>query len=217
MSQLTFKFPFKTTYYKKDFYVSSNNFNAYRLIESWPMWPSKNINIYGPGGSGKTHLANIFQDKMNAILINSSEIDNNALKKIKNYECVILDNFSNNIEENLFFSIINQIIQDNQYFLLNSRLPIKDIEVKLNDLKSRFQSFTELGIDLPTDDLLRVILTKCFSDIQIKVDIKLLEYILKNIERSYEKIFQFVKDIDNESLSTGKSISLNLIKKVLSK
>ena len=217
MSQLTFKFPFKTTYYKKDFYVSNNNFNAYRLIESWPMWPSKNINIYGPGGSGKTHLANIFQDKMNAILINSSEIDNNALKKIKNYECVILDNFSNNIEENLFFSIINQIIQDNQYFLLNSRLPIKDIEVKLNDLKSRFQSFTELGIDLPTDDLLRVILTKCFSDIQIKVDIKLLEYILKNIERSYEKIFQFVKNIDNESLSTGKSISLNLIKKVLSK
>jgi len=154
---------------------------------------------------------------MNAILINSSEIDNNALKKIKNYECVILDNFSNNVDENLFFSIINQIIQDNQYFLLNSRLPIKDIEVKLNDLKSRFQSFTELGIDLPTDDLLRVILTKCFSDIQIKVDIKLLEYILKNIERSYEKMFQFVKDIDNESLSTGKSISLNLIKKVLSK
>lgn len=217
MSQLTFKFPFKTTYYKKDFYVSNNNFNAYRLIESWPKWPSKNINIYGPGGSGKTHLANIFQDKMKAILINSSEIDNNTLKKIKNYECVILDNFSNNIEENLFFSIINQIIQDNQYFLLNSRLPIKDIEVKLNDLKSRFQSFTELGIDLPTDDLLRVILTKCFSDIQIKVDIKLLEYILKNIERSYEKIYQFVKNIDNESLSTGKSISLNLIKKVLSK
>ena len=108
-------------------------------------------------------------------------------------------------------------LSNNQYFLLNSRLPIKDIEVKLNDLKSRFQSFTELGIDLPSDDLLRVILTKCFSDIQIKVDIKLLEYILKNIERSYEKIYQFVKNIDNESLSTGKSISLNLIKKVLSK
>ena len=100
MSQLTFKFPFKTTYYKKDFYVSNNNFNAYRLIESWPMWPSKNINIYGPGGSGKTHLANIFQDKMKAILINSSEIDNNTLKKIKNYECVILDNFSNNSDRN---------------------------------------------------------------------------------------------------------------------
>ena len=68
---------------------------------------------------------------------------------------------------------------------------------------------------MPTDDLLRVIVTKCFSDKQIKVNVKLLDYILKNIERSYEKIFKFVKDIDTESLSSGKSININLIKKVL--
>ena len=70
---------------------------------------------------------------------------------------------------------------------------------------------------MPTDDLLRVILTKTFSDKQITVNIKFLEYILKNIDRSYEKIFKFVKDIDNESLSSGKSININLIKKVLNK
>ena len=46
MDQLTFQFPFKTTYYKEDFYVSSNNFEAYKLIESWPKWPDKNINIF---------------------------------------------------------------------------------------------------------------------------------------------------------------------------
>ena len=42
-----------------------------------------------------------------------------------------------------------------------------------------------------------------------------LEFIIKNIERSYEKISKFIKDIDNLSLSTGKSININLIKKVL--
>ena len=41
MSQLVFKFPFKTKYYEQDFYVSSNNFSAYKLIESWPKWPGK--------------------------------------------------------------------------------------------------------------------------------------------------------------------------------
>ena len=70
---------------------------------------------------------------------------------------------------------------------------------------------------MPTDDLLRVILTKTFSDKQITVNIKFLEYILKNIDRSYEKIFKFVKDIDKESLSSGKSINISLIKKVLNK
>ena len=57
MSQLVFKFPFKTKYYEQDYYVSSNNFAAYRLIESWPNWPDKWVNIFGPKGSGKTHLA----------------------------------------------------------------------------------------------------------------------------------------------------------------
>ena len=47
MSQLTFKFPFKTNYFEEDFYVSTNNFEAYKLIESWPKWSSRFINIFG--------------------------------------------------------------------------------------------------------------------------------------------------------------------------
>ena len=63
MSQLVFKFPFKTQYYEQDYFVSSNNFSAYRLIESWPNWPGKWVNIFGPSGCGKTHLANILRKK----------------------------------------------------------------------------------------------------------------------------------------------------------
>ena len=73
----------------------------------------------------------------------------------------------------------------------------------------------EIRIDLPTDDLIRVIISKTFSDKQIDLSSRNLEFIIKNIERSYDKIFQFTKDIDNISLSTGKSININLIKKVL--
>ena len=54
MSQLVFKFPFKTKYFEQDFYVSSNNFSAYKLIESWPKWNEKWLNIFGDSGSGKT-------------------------------------------------------------------------------------------------------------------------------------------------------------------
>ena len=64
---------------------------------------------------------------------------------------------------------------------------------------------------------MRVIITKYFSDKQIRINVKILEYILKNIERSYEKVFKFIKDVDILSLSTGKSININLIKKVLKK
>ena len=87
----------------------------------------------------------------------------------------------------------------------------------MNDLKSRIESFLFIGIDLPTDDLLKVIISKTLSEKQIKINPKLSDYIVNNVERSYEKMFKFLKDVDELSLSTGKSININLIKKVLNK
>ena len=215
MSQLTFKFPFKTNYFEEDFYVSSNNFEAYKLIESWPKWSSRYINIFGPPGCGKTHLANIFKKKINSFFIKASELSNNSLSLIKLKECLIIDEYQNNIEEKLFYSMLNQCHQSNQYIIVNSLKPIKTFMIELNDLKSRFDSFIDIGIDLPTDELIRVILTKNFSDKQVKIEAKLLEYILKNIHRSYEDIFDLIDKVDTLSLSTGKPININLIKKVL--
>jgi len=100
---------------------------------------------------------------------------------------------------------------------VNSLESIKVSPVRLNDLKSRFDNFIDVGINLPTDDLIRVVLTKNFSDKQVKIEAKLLEYILKNINRSYEDIFDLIDKLDTLSLSTGKSININLIKKVLNK
>ena len=217
MSQLTLKFPFKTNYFEEDFYVSKNNFNAYKLIESWPKWSSKYINIFGPSGCGKTHLANIFKKKINSFLIKASELSDSSLSLIKLKECLIIDDYQNNIDETLFYTILNQIHQSNQYIIVNSLKPIKTLAVTLNDLKSRFDSFIDIGIYLPTDDLIRVILTKNFSDKQVEVEAKLLEYILRNTHRSYKDIFDLIDKVDSLSLSSGKSININLIKKALNK
>ncbi len=217
MNQLTFKFPFKTNYFEEDFYVSRSNFDAYKLIESWPKWSSRLINIFGPSGCGKTHLANIFNKKINSFLIKASDLKNNSLSDIKIKECLIIDEYQNNLEEKLFYSILNQCHLSNQYIIINSLKPIQLFEVQLNDLKSRFSSFVNIGIDLPTDELIKVIISKNFSDKQVKIDSKSVEYILKNIERSYKGIFDLIEKLDNFSLSAGKSININLIKKALNK
>ena len=64
MNQLVFKFPFKKRYYEQDYYVSSNNFSAYKLIESWPNWPGKWLNIFGDSGSGKLIYLKILEKKL---------------------------------------------------------------------------------------------------------------------------------------------------------
>ena len=216
MDQLVFKFPFKTKYFEQDFYVSSNNFSAYQLIESWPNWPGKWLNIFGPMGSGKTHLSKILEKKIKKVMIiDETKINNKVIQNLNSFNCLIIDAFSNKIEENLLYSILNQTKQLDSFMVINSKFPLKKFEFKLPDLRSRINSFNFIGIDLPTDDLLKVIISKSFSDKQINLNPKITEYIIKNVERSYEKMFKFLSDLDKMSLSSGKSININLIKKVL--
>ena len=216
MNQLVFKFPFQTRYYEQDFYVSNNNFSAYKLIESWPSWPGKWLNVFGAIGSGKTHLSKILEKKIKKInLIEANKINNNILEKLDKLDCLIIDNYLNNIDEKLFYSILNQSKQLDNYIVINTVSKLNEFNFNLKDLQSRLNSFVFIGIDLPSDDLLQVIISKFFSDKQINLNPKISEYIIKNIDRSYEKVFQIIKKIDGLSLSSGKSININLIKKVL--
>ena len=171
----------------------------------------------GPIGCGKTHLANILSSKINSLIISSEKIDENIINQFKTKECLIIDDFDNDIDENLLYSIINLANQDNKYLIISSPISLKKFKIKLKDLNSRFTSFIEVGIDLPTDDLVKVILTKNFSDKQITISKKNIDYILNNIDRSYEKINLFSSLIDNLSLEKAKPINLKLIKDVLIK
>ena len=218
MNQLVFKFPFKAKYYEEDFYVSSNNFSAYKLIESWPNWPGKWLNVYGATGSGKTHLSNILGRKIQKLKITkANEVDDKIIDELNSLECLIIDNYENNINEKLLYSLLNYSKQFENYILINSLQPLKEFSYKLEDLNSRMKSLIYIGIDLPTDDLLKVIIMKSFSDKQVNLEPKLCDYIIKNVERSYEKMIKFLKDVDELSLSSGKSININLIKKVINK
>ena len=121
MDQLIFKFPFSKRYYEQDFFVSSNNFSAFKLVESWPIWPGKWLNIYGNSGSGKTHLAKILEKKIDKIkLIEAKKIDNKIIQDLANIDCLIIDSFKNNIDEKLLYSILNQSKQLEKYVLINS-------------------------------------------------------------------------------------------------
>ena len=216
MEQLTLKFPFSKKFFDQDFFVSKNNYSAFKLIESWPNWPGKWLNIFGESGSGKTHLAKILERKIRLTkLIDAKNVNNNTVEELNEIDCLIIDRFNNNIDENIFYSILNQSKQLEKYLLINSLSSIKTVDFSLYDLKSRISSFIFIGIELPTDDLLKVIITKTLSEKQITISPKLTSFIINNIERSYEKMFKFLKDVDELSLSTGKSININLIKTIL--
>ena len=213
--QLILKFPSRQAYKREDFYVSPSNQEAYDFINSWPRWIKKIVNIFGPSGSGKSHLASILKNKTSCLQINSNELNEKIFIRYKTKETLIIENLDKKISEKLLFSLWNVALQDNKYLMTTSKKPISSYKFKLKDLESRVKSSLIIGINLPNDDLISVILAKNFSDKQIKVEKKHIDYIIKRIDRSYEKISQFIFTLDKYSLKKGSPFSLKLIKEVL--
>tara|TARA_B110000263_G_C15190479_1_gene455803 strand:- start:72 stop:731 length:660 start_codon:yes stop_codon:yes gene_type:complete len=213
--QLILKFPTHNAYKKEDFYVSRSNQEAYDLINSWPKWIKRTINIFGPSGSGKTHLSSILKNKTSCMQIDANDISEEDFIKFKTKEALIIENLNEKTSETILFSLWNTALQDNKFLLITSKKPINSYKFKLQDLVSRINSSLIVGLNLPSDDLISVIIAKNFSDKQILVETKHIEYIIKRIDRSYEKISYFILTLDKYSLKKGSPFSLKMIKEVL--
>jgi chromosomal replication initiation ATPase DnaA len=215
LNQLILDFDYDQNFKDQDFYVSKSNEFAFKLLNSWPKWEKNFINLIGERFSGKTHLVNIFLHKFKGIKIEANEINNEFLKKIKVFENIIIENFNDKIDENLLFTLLNIVDQDNKYLILSSKKPIVDYSFKLNDLNSRSKNFLLCNIEKPEDDLMFALILKNLSDRQISIDKKLVDYIIKRIDRSYGKIFDFIYKIDKISLKQKKPIDFKIIKEAL--
>tara|TARA_B100000530_G_scaffold269702_1_gene182332 strand:- start:131 stop:787 length:657 start_codon:yes stop_codon:yes gene_type:complete len=215
LNQLLLNFKQNQNFNYNDFYVSKSNYYAFQLVEKWPKWEKNILNICGEKFSGKTHLSNIFLNKNGGIKVEEKEINNEIFKKFKLYENIIIDNYDNKVDEKLIYSIFNLADQDNKYLIINSINPINEIDFKLNDLKSRSKNCLFAQIENPDDELMFAIILKSFSDRQIQIDKKLIDFITKRIDRSYGKIADFIYKVDELSLKKRKAIDLKTIKEIL--
>ena len=215
LNQLIIKFDYEQNFKDDDFYVSSSNKHIFTLLNQWPRWEKNFLNINGEKFSGKTHLINIFIKKFKGIKFDAKLLSDKDLKTIKIHENIILENLDKNINEKLIYSLLNIIDLDNKFIIITSEKPLVEIDFKLDDLRSRTKNFLLQKIEKPDDELMFALILKNLSDRQISIDKKLIDFIIKRIDRSYGKIFDFIYKIDELSLKKKKSIDFKIIKEVL--
>ena len=213
--QTIIKFDYDKNLRNEDFYLSKSNKHVFDFLNIWPKWEKNFVNVIGEKLSGKTHLMNIFLQKNKGIVFDGKSLRNGDLKKIKIYENIIIENLSSAVDEKLLYSLLNLVEQDNKFIIVTSLKPIVDITFDLKDLRSRTKNFILLNIEKPDDELIFAIILKNFSDRQITLDDKFIQFIIKRIERSYSKIYDFIYKIDQLSLKKKKSIDFKIIKEVL--
>ena len=200
---------------ENDYYVSKSNYFAKKIIDTWPKWEKKIVNLTGEKYSGKTHLSSIFKIKSDALYLTGNNINDQNLKQIKLSNNVIIENLDENFQEKLLYSIFNLVEQDNKYLLITSTKPLDVMKFSLPDLLSRLKNCVVAKIEQPDDDLIYAIILKRFSDRQIRLDTKIIDYIVKRIARSYSKMHEFIYKIDELSLKKKKSINFKIIKEII--
>ena len=213
--QQLINFEYEKNFKYEDFYISKSNQHILDLFDLWPKWEKNFLNISGENYSGKSHLIDIFLKKYKGIKFDTNNFNEQCLGEIKVHQNIILEDLTKNINQKILFSLYNIVEQDNKYLIITSLKPIVEIKFDLVDLVSRSKNFLLQSIDKPDDELIFALIIKNLSDRQISIEKKLVDYIIKRIDRSYGKIFDFIYKIDEISLKKKKPINLKIIKEAL--
>ena len=220
--QFALPLKFRTIKNRENFLVSKSNQEAVKLIENSKFWKTRNkINsipgavIYGPKGSGKTHLSRIFEKLFNANYLTS--LTSNCLEKVIEGKNFILDDFmpGEKFPPELVMHFINQVTYNECSVLFLSRLSPYEMNWNLEDLNSRIRSLVSSEIKLPDDVLLYSFMVKYSNDKNLILSDKKIIYILKRLDRSFENVIEIIDRLDIYSLEAKKKVTYKNIKTIL--
>ena len=220
--QMALPLKFKSIQNRENLLVSKCNIEAVKLIENSEFWRNrKKINsipaaiIYGPKGSGKTHLSSILKQKIDCVYLTS--LSNNCLELVTEGKNFILDNFipGKSFPSELVMHFMNQVTNKEGSILLLSRLSPFEMDWDLDDLNSRIRSLLASSIKLPDDVLLYSFIVKYSNEKNLFISDKKLIYILERLDRSFESVIKVINRLDTHTLEFNEKVSYKNIKIIL--
>lgn len=199
---------------RSDFLVGPGNEQAVALIDQWPNWPVHVVALYGPAGSGKTHLVSIWQSRTGARVLSASMLDLEPMRKGPlAVEDVDADSVSDARDARLF-QLIEGASPESPLLLTGKEAP-GSWPTLLPDLASRFSAILSLPLWKADEALLARLAQKLLADRQLSVPDSLVERVIQSVERSPEAVREFIARADAKALSEARPISLSLVRELL--
>lgn len=213
--QLVFDLSLKPAYGRENFLVAPSNQEAEALVSRWPEWPTHVLCLMGPTGSGKTHLAHVWQEMSGALYLKGKDLINRDLKELLVRQAVILEDADEGVNEVALFHLFNALGREGGHLLLTAKSAPANWKLALPDLRSRLNTATLAELSAPDDTLLAALMVKQFQDRQIQIDPKVITFLINRIERSFESVVEVVNALDKAALEERGRISMPLVKRVL--
>lgn len=210
-SQLVLPLNLRAAQSRDDFVVVPANEAAVAFVDAWPNWPAPAAVLIGPSGSGKSHLAAVWQEKSHASIIHAGEKNlpsGNGPLVIEDVDRVP----ASETRDRLLFASL----ESGRPLLLSACDAPSQWQAVLPDLKSRFAALISFSLWEPDDALLAGLARKLFADRQVEVPETVIKAMIAGLERTPAAIRDFVNRIDELALSRHKPISSGFVKEILS-
>jgi hypothetical protein len=215
-SQLVLDLPHRQALDAEDFLVSSCNEGALALVESWPDWPSHAIVITGPGGSGKSHLVNVWRTRSAALVTAGSDLSENTLAAFRATGALAVEDIDAGIsDDRLLFHLLNVAREHKLSLLLTAGRAPGELEISLPDLRSRVRALPHAPILPPDEGLIAALLVKLFSDRQLRIEPHVVSHLARHLDRSTEAVQRAVALIDRLALASRRRVTRALVSEAL--
>lgn len=216
LAQLTFDLPHRAALGAEDFLVSDCNVAAVKLIDAWPEWTDHVQLLTGPPASGKTHLVRVWQERSSARALEPENFDMAFIEdQPEGTPLVVEDADRAGYDEKALFHLLNLAREKRLFVLLTARDDPSRWGTALPDLLSRLNGVPAVDIGAPDEALLRTVMLKQFTDRQLDIDPKVLEYLALRIERSLAAAAAAVEAVDQAALASGRKINRQLVMETL--
>lgn len=217
--QLTFDLGHRPALGRDDFLVAPCNAQALAWLERWPDWPSHALALFGPSGSGKSHLLAAMAEahaaegvaRIEAACLSTASVPD----LVAGAGFVLVDHLDGLADEAALFHLWNLTKENGIYLVTASREAPARLGFALPDLRSRLSSMPAIGIEPPDDSLLAALLVKHFADRQLRVGEDLVAWLVGRMERSFAAIGNTVEALDRASLAERRPITVPLARAVL--
>lgn len=216
--QFPLDLPHQTAYGAADYLASDCNLAGRRLVENWRDWPQRAAAIWGGGGAGKTHLAEIWRAESGGARLDLAAFRALDLSVLESSPCFVLDLGDAAIaagDERPLFHLLNLVRERQGALLIVARMAPSRWPVSLADLASRLRALPMAEATAPDDGLFAAVLAKGFADRQLVVDRQTVDYLTMRSERSFAAAHALVKRLDQAALARRRRINVKLAGEVL--
>jgi chromosomal replication initiation ATPase DnaA len=200
-------------YAAADFFPSACNAAAMAWLDDVAAWPLLRLAVYGPEGTGKTHLLHYFAARHHAALLPASAVRRFAPPP--DAPALGIDDADSVADAEALLHLLNAAAERAIPVLLTGRTAPAHWNFKLPDLVSRLRATAAVALSDPDDDLLKALLARLLSDRQMAVPERMQNYLLARLPRTGHALREAAARLDRYSLAEGRAVTPKLAQRVI--